>query len=130
MAQPDIFPRGELDKLNVSSLGIDFVLAVMSPRPEERPTAKLALSHDWIREVKELADTPLKFDFPKTNSITSITENLDNPTGDQFAAWSTLSIRPKPENKIPGNALQNRRSQMDKTLTGRIRTYTTPHRRP
>ncbi|KAJ5370386.1 Tetratricopeptide-like helical [Penicillium cataractarum] len=106
MAQPDIFPCGELVKLNVSSLGIDFVLAVMNPSPTERLTAKLALSHEWIKKVTETAKTPMKFDFSKTSPMNPTNENLDNPTEDQFAAWSTLSIRPKPANKIPGKALQ------------------------
>lgn len=105
-ANRDIFPRGELDNLNVSGLGIDFVLAVMNPRPAERLTAKLALSHEWIKKVTETAKTPIKFDFSTTSSVNTINEDLDNPTEDQFAAWSTLSIRPKSANKIPGKASQ------------------------
>lgn len=82
MAHPDAFPSDELAKVNVSSLGIEFVLALMHPLPARRLTASLAMSHGWIKIKTEIAKTTMAFDL----SQASMNGRSQIPTGESFAA--------------------------------------------
>jgi serine/threonine protein kinase len=88
---PDTYPSDELANVKVSSLGIGFVHALMHPQPAERLTAPSALSYRWIMRKTETGNMPMAIDPPDT----SIKEKTELSTGGRFAAWSTMSIRPK-----------------------------------
>lgn len=97
--QPDTFPSEELANFNVSTTGIDFILALMHPLPTKRLTASSALLHGWIKSATDIDKLPIKLD----PSHTSMEEKSDTLTEDNFATWNTRSIRPKPaQNTIPG----------------------------
>ena len=61
---PESFPSSALHAHNVSLSGLDFVKSAMTPAPEKRPTADLALHHNWIE--------PHRPSIARSSSITSV----------------------------------------------------------
>lgn len=55
------FPRGPLEANNVSTLAADFILTLMSPRPDARPAATSAKVHPWF-EMSSSSEESISLD--------------------------------------------------------------------
>lgn len=49
------FPVHVLEDYEVGKQGVEFITNVMQPRPEGRPTAKIALLHLWLQDCVQQA---------------------------------------------------------------------------
>jgi serine/threonine protein kinase len=61
---PESFPSAILHAHNISLSGLDFIKSTMTPSPEKRPAADIALHHNWME--------PHRPSSPRPSSITSI----------------------------------------------------------
>ncbi|KAL3464528.1 kinase-like domain-containing protein [Aspergillus heterothallicus] len=80
------FPFGSLQDAGVSDSCVEFILALMSPQPRDRPSAKEALETTWLKEALPIPDqlTGRTYCSPYVdNAVDSMTE--------EFASWNTVT---------------------------------------
>ncbi|KAK5988212.1 Serine/threonine-protein kinase RAD53 [Cladobotryum mycophilum] len=101
------FPSSLLEKHNVSEQGQDLIVKLMSPNPQHRPAAALAMEHDWVSLHLDIADggsksreapeDPLSDDETRQKAgslpITEVFDVMAEPTWASAAskAWSEVS---------------------------------------
>ncbi|KAI9772550.1 MAG: hypothetical protein M1840_000755 [Geoglossum simile] len=129
------FPVGVLQAHGVSEEGCGFLTGLMAPMPEDRLTARDALSHIWIESQEQSPPTasaeahryPFSTfwnlaDEANTVSRSSSTKeetapSLEPPTTEASASWSSVDTAPKPSiledlafTEVPPAMAQPRRS--------------------
>ncbi|KKK21344.1 hypothetical protein ARAM_002632, partial [Aspergillus rambellii] len=84
---PSNFPSSLLRAARVSQLGVDFILSLMCPVPDDRITAQEALNHSWMdQSLSHPASTaPPHFRSSALANIDSLTED--------FASWDTITSK-------------------------------------
>jgi serine/threonine protein kinase len=55
---PQSFPSAPLHAHSVSLSGLDFITSTMTPAPEKRPTAEIALQHHWMEPYRSSSLRP------------------------------------------------------------------------
>lgn len=88
------FPITILADAGISQLGIDFVLSLMRPYPNDRVTAASAMSNKWIRS--------LVLSPPESTTAVQNEQRIASPVAtltEEFASWTTKHSSEAPESK-------------------------------
>ncbi|CEO59898.1 hypothetical protein PMG11_04548 [Penicillium brasilianum] len=82
------FPTNILTNANVSQSGIDFVMSLMHPDPNQRITTTMAMSDVWIRSL-----VPCSSESPETigHGEPQFLSPSVNTLAEEFASWNTRS---------------------------------------
>ncbi|KAJ5355481.1 Tetratricopeptide-like helical [Penicillium cataractarum] len=87
----EAFPVSRLTGVGISQPGVDFILSLMHPYPNDRVTARSAISNMWLQ--------PLISHFPKSTTIINGKPHKPSSaatSNEEFASWTT-----KPSPKAP-----------------------------
>ncbi|OKP13338.1 Rho-GTPase-activating protein 5 [Penicillium subrubescens] len=111
-ANKQMFPSDRLVTAGVSQEGVDFVSSLMKAQPKDRPTAKAALSNQWLATIPSptLEDSDSRVssvgDTYGTTPVPDLNSSSVEAMTEEFASWDTeeltqKKIQPrKPDNDI------------------------------
>ncbi|KAJ5371186.1 uncharacterized protein N7496_007278 [Penicillium cataractarum] len=97
-AREEKFPSEQLVNAGVSQQGVDFVSLLMKAQPEDRLTAKAALSHEWLEKAPALAsESPDSggYSVPETPDSTPVPDSKSTSVEtmtEEFASWDTEEL--------------------------------------
>ncbi|KAH8161060.1 hypothetical protein CIB48_g7180 [Xylaria polymorpha] len=92
------FPVSELQKAMVSPAMVDFVTATMLADYSQRPTAEIASTHRWLRELKTVSLVlPSHVRFGSTQELSSGESSVFDYTASsiEYRDWSTITSVPE-----------------------------------
>ncbi|KAI9773342.1 MAG: hypothetical protein M1840_007557 [Geoglossum simile] len=88
-----LFPVEMLRAHNVSEEGCDFLNILMAPMPEDRLTARNALSHIWIKpQIPSLARVSTEIQRKPITITEEAIPPQEYPTTEASARWSTVDV--------------------------------------
>ncbi|OKL64436.1 hypothetical protein UA08_00881 [Talaromyces atroroseus] len=127
---PEIFPSQLLLDAPVTQLGVEFIVSLMNPNPDERVTAAEALQNEWMAQQSLSNDGQDTSAAEPANEATSVPTN--GPVIEDMGTWNTAhevtwdtsTIKPATEISevpLPGTSIIRRKSLPKVTMLAELK---------